>query len=75
VLLSEWHRCHWCRSAVPILFASRSTFQERFVTEHYRHPYTKATYVHIWLFLPNCIFQVVSLLLYSKSTNYFSNSK
>jgi hypothetical protein len=25
--------------------------------------------------LPNCIFQVVSIFSYSKSTNYFSNSK
>ena len=48
---------------------------EKFVTEYYRRPYAKGTYVHIWLFLPNCIFQVVILLSYSKSTNYFSNSK
>jgi hypothetical protein len=29
---------------------------EKFVTEHYRRHYTKSTYVHIWLFLPNCFY-------------------
>jgi hypothetical protein len=48
---------------------------EKFVTEPYRRSYTKGTYVHIFLFLPNCIFQIVSLLSYRKSTNYFSNFK